>query len=118
MEKSVPTHLMEIGESFEQKYQPVLDFYGWRVAMLRYMADTDIENLKKVERHNETNEVFILTTGEADMIVCDNEEKPGRIFIFPMRRNVAYNFQKRVSPCAYVRRHTYCPGQTNRYNSG
>lgn len=92
MENSVPKHLMEIGESFEQKYQPVLDFYGWRVAMLRYMADTDIDNLKRVERHNETNEVFILTMGEADMIVCDNGEKPGRIFVFPMRRNVAYNF--------------------------
>jgi len=96
MEKNVPKNMMQIGESFEQRYQPVLDFEGWRVAMLRHMPDTDFSNLKVVERHNETNEVFILTEGNADLIVCENGEKPGKIFVFPMRKNVAYNFGKNV----------------------
>jgi len=90
-EKSIPTHLLEIGESFQQKYQPVLDFNGWRVAMLRHSEATDADQLKQVERHNETHEVFILTEGEADLIIAENGEVPSEFYILPMRRNVAYN---------------------------
>ena len=30
--------LVEVGASFAQAYAPVLDFDGWRVAMLRHFA--------------------------------------------------------------------------------
>jgi hypothetical protein len=29
-------HLVDIGSSFAQTYQPVRSFAGWKVAMLRY----------------------------------------------------------------------------------
>ncbi len=108
MEKKIPGYLLETGESFEQKYQPVLDFEGWRIAMLRFSLEHDKNHLEKVERHNETNEVFILTEGEADMIICENGNTPGETYVFPMRKNVAYNIQKAVwhnvamSPNAHI----------------
>lgn len=93
---AVPEHLMQIGESFLPQYQPVLDFEGWRVAMLRCFDPTRPGHFQKVERHNETNEVFILTDGEADLIVCDNGPIPGNAFVFPMKKNVAYNIGQSV----------------------
>lgn len=95
-EASIPAELVEIGESFAQRYQPVLDFHGWRVAMLRYCDHVDSGHLHRVERHRETNEVFILTAGSADLIVCEGGDQPANARIFPMRLNVAYNIGQSV----------------------
>lgn len=92
----VPAKLLEIGEWFEAGYKPVLDFHGWRVAVLRHSEAQDPANFKRVERHRETNEVFILTAGQADLIVLDGDATPGKPFVFPMELNVAYNIQQGV----------------------
>lgn len=92
----IPTRLVEIGESFAQRYQPVLDFEGWRVAMLRRPDDPAHNVFHRVERHRETNEVFILTVGQADLIVCDGDATPGVWHVIAMRHNVAYNIGKAV----------------------
>jgi len=75
---------------------PELDFHGWRVAMLRHFDQLAPENFQQVERHLETNEVFILTAGQADLIVCDGDAKPTAPYVFPMVLNVAYNIQQAV----------------------
>ncbi|MCC7447224.1 MAG: hypothetical protein IT324_07395 [Anaerolineae bacterium] len=108
MQPIIPAQLMKIGKSFEQQYKPVLDFQGWRVAMLRYCDHVMPETLYRVERHNETNEVFILTAGKADLILCDGDGQPTQCYIFPMELNVAYNIQQAVwhhvlmSPDAHI----------------
>jgi ureidoglycolate hydrolase len=91
IKKPVPQHLVETGESFEQKFTPVLFFSGWRIAMLRHSEATDRNLFHQVEQHKLTNEVFILTSGKADLIVCEKGEIPGQTYIFPMKLNVAYN---------------------------
>lgn len=91
MNKEVPQYLLETGESFEQKYNPVLHFEDWMIAMLRQIEKTKYENLKQAERHNLTNEVFILTEGEADLVVFENGNNPGKEFVIPMKKSVAYN---------------------------
>jgi hypothetical protein len=87
----IPSHLLEIGESFEQKFKPVLNLDGWRVAMLRYSDATDVAKFHQVERHNQTHEIFILTAGRADLVICENGDIPGKAYIIPMKLNVAYN---------------------------
>jgi hypothetical protein len=49
-----------------------------------------------VERHNKTEEVFILTVGKADLIII--EEKDGRQIphVIHMGLNVAYNVKQSV----------------------
>ena len=83
--------LLEVGQYFELGYKPVLDFHGWRVAMLRYGDFVDAKHLHQVERHRNTNEVFILTAGETDLILCDAGDTPQNAYVLPMRHNVAYN---------------------------
>jgi hypothetical protein len=91
LENTVPSHLLKIGESFESGYKAILDFDGWRVAMLRHSDATDRDRFNRIEKHNETHEVFILTEGEAHLIVAGIDPLPEGYFVLPMRRNVAYN---------------------------
>jgi hypothetical protein len=92
----IPAHLVEIGRSFEQTYKPVLAFEGWRVAMLRHFDIVDVAGLRRVERHRNTNEVFILTTGEADLVLFDGGDTPTDPYIISMETNVAYNVRRSV----------------------
>ncbi len=92
----IPEHLVKIGESFEQTYKPVLDFGGWKVAMLRFFDAVEPNSFYRVERHLNTNEVFILTAGRADLIVCGGDERPEDTYVFPMKLNVAYDIQQSV----------------------
>jgi ureidoglycolate hydrolase len=88
-------HLVEIGSSFAQTYQPVLRFAGWKVAMLRYFDVVAPETFHRVERHWNTNEVFILTGGRADLILLEEVNgAPSQPFVIPMQPNVAYNVRQ------------------------
>jgi ureidoglycolate hydrolase len=104
----IPARLVEVGAFFGDGYQPVLDFHGWRVAMLRRDDAVASDRFHRVERHRETNEVFILTAGRADLIVCDGDARPAAPVVFPMEPNVAYNIAQAVwhhvvmSPDAHI----------------
>ncbi len=93
---NVPAHLLETGKSVEQKSHPVLDFEGWKVVMLRYHVDLDARRFARTGRHNQTNEVFILSQGEADMVIFENGDTPSSPYVFNMEKNVAYNIPKSV----------------------
>jgi hypothetical protein len=74
----------------------MLDFKGWRVAVLRYFDGVAPEGFHRVERHRNTNEVFILTAGAADLIVCDGDVAPTTTSVFPMDVNAVYNIRQAV----------------------
>lgn len=93
---AAPQHLVDVGSSFEQTYKPVLDFQGWKVAMLRHFEVVAPEAFHRVERHWNTNEVFILTAGQADLILLDGLAQPEQPYVIPMRLNVAYNVRQSV----------------------
>ncbi|MGH2559943.1 MAG: hypothetical protein ACRDJH_12825, partial [Thermomicrobiales bacterium] len=67
----IPRRLVEVGASLEQTYRPVLDLGGWMVAMLRQFEVVAPAAFHRVERHRNSDEVFILTAGTADLIVFD-----------------------------------------------
>ncbi|MGL4648800.1 MAG: hypothetical protein ACRC1H_05285, partial [Caldilineaceae bacterium] len=67
----LPPHLVRVGASFAPTYQPVLEFAGWKVAMLRHFEVVDRAHLQRVERHWNTNEVFVLTAGQAHLVLLD-----------------------------------------------
>lgn len=91
-----PDRLVEVAEYFGEGYKPILDFKGWRVAVLRHGSAVKPNALTRVERHNETNEVFILTEGKADLVICDGDDVPTDVFVTAMELNVAYNIRDGV----------------------
>ncbi len=69
-------------------YKTVHAFEGWRVAYLTY-ADR-FDNIKYIERHNETDEIFVLMQGSATLIINEDMEK------VEMKKNLIYNIPKGV----------------------
>ncbi len=104
----LPERLVEVAEHFGQGFKPVLDFSGWRVAVSRPREGGAAAAPRSVQRHNATNEVFVLTEGAAEMIIMDGGDTPTDPYVFPMQRNVMYNVQQGVwhatvlSPDAHI----------------
>jgi hypothetical protein len=65
--------LLEIREYAGPGYQPLIDFAGWRVAILNYLDGIHPERIDSVERHTATDEVFVLLKGEGVLFVGTGE---------------------------------------------
>src|SRR4030042_4853290 len=92
----ISSDLVETGSCFEQKFQPVIQTGEWRVAVLRQCAKVMPGDIQRIERHNETDEVFILTIGKADLIIVEEAGNKQHPHVIPMQLNVAYNIKKSV----------------------
>ncbi len=69
---SMDDPLIEIRNYEGKGYQPVVDYGAWRVAILRFIEEMQPENVGSMERHIETDEVFILTMGKGILIMGGN----------------------------------------------
>ena len=69
-------------------YMPIVDFGAWRVAFLR--CEERLAHLKKLERHMETDEVFVLLEGKATLYI-GLEKEPFEMEPFKM-----YNVKQAV----------------------
>ncbi len=81
---------LEVFDCVSDGYLPLVRFGGWRVATLNYCEDFNPVNFHQVERHNETDEVFVLLTGEATLIIGEQLEK------VPMEKGKVYNVRQGV----------------------
>ena len=88
--------LVETGSCFEQMFKPVIVTGEWRVAVLRQCDKVYPHCIQEVERHNETDEVFILTMGKADLIIVEEKDGQAIPHVIPMGLNVAYNVKQSV----------------------
>lgn len=88
--------LMEVKKHTGQGYLPVIDFEAWRVAFLNYSEDLRPENLKSMQRHNETDEVFVLLKGRCLLFIGDGRESVTSISAENMKPYHAYNVKKGV----------------------
>lgn len=79
----------------ETGYQPLVFSHDWQVALLNWEPIFQLDKLGEVERHNQTDEVFVLTRGKAVLFTVDNlglqvvEMKPG--VIYNVRQGVWHN---------------------------
>ena len=48
-------------------YHPMIDYGSWRVAVLRYCEELEIQNLFKMQKHQESDEVFVLLAGNCTL---------------------------------------------------
>lgn len=71
-------------------FQPVHGFESWRVAYLNYQESNTADGMRFIERHNETDEIFILLQGEATLLIGE-ERAPVELEKFK-----TYNVKKGV----------------------
>ena len=74
----------------------LMSFGQWRIAALNSADRFKKENFCRMERHLETDEVFILFKGAASLVTGGSEEKPGEPEIIDMVPGVLYNVKKNV----------------------
>jgi len=81
--------LLEVHNYDGDGYMPLVFFDGWQAALLNWEPLFDLANAGEIERHNQTDEVFVLWRGRALIFVSDGERlqaqemQPGAIYNVP-----------------------------------
>lgn len=60
---------LEIKEYSGEGYMPMVDFGEWRVALANFKPEWEEGKLTFIERHMETDEVFVLLSGTAKLYI-------------------------------------------------
>lgn len=77
-------------------YLPMIDYESWRVAILRYIDELEIQNLDNMQKHDESDEVFVLLEGNCTLFVGGNGDRVGEIDAVSMRPLQLYNVKRGV----------------------
>jgi ureidoglycolate hydrolase len=77
-------------------YQPLIDFGSWRVAILRWEEASLPGNIGFMERHTQTDEVFVLLGGKATLILGGKGANIEGIFSQVMEMGEVYNVKQHV----------------------
>ena len=92
----VPESLLEIREFTGEGYKPVIDFGAWRVAILRYCDELLPHNIHDMQRHHETDEVFVLLQGHCALFLGEGEDGITRVLAQDMEPLKVYNVKRGV----------------------
>ena len=69
---------IEIIDFQPEGYKPLVDYESWRVAVLKFCDDLLIENVKTMQKHLYTDEVFVLVQGRCTLFLAGEGDKQGR----------------------------------------
>ena len=97
-------NLLEMHEYLGEGYKPLIDFNCWRVAVLRYLDELQPDKISYFERHNETDEVFILLQGQAVLFMGKGDATVEEILPHVMQNGVLYNVKRRAWHSAVLSR--------------
>lgn len=86
--------LLEIRNYEGEGYKPLVDYNDWRVAILNFVDSVrpDLNNI--MERHTETDEVFVLTQGKGTLLLGGNAARVDGISSEPMQIGKIYNVKR------------------------
>lgn len=89
--------LLEIKSCTESGYHPQVYFEGWRVAFLNNTPKFHLEQIREMQRHNTSDEVFILLEGTVTLYIGDGDDyTPGQIRAVVLEPGKLYNVHKGV----------------------
>jgi hypothetical protein len=88
--------LIEIREHNGTDYKPLVDYQSWRVALINYTVDLLPEKINRMQKHTETDEVFVLMKGRCILFIGEGEEKVTKVHALDMELYKLYNVKKGV----------------------
>jgi mannose-6-phosphate isomerase-like protein (cupin superfamily) len=84
--------LIEIFTYSETGYKPCLITSKWQAALLNYADTVAFSAMNRVEKHEHTDEVFVLLEGTATLIAAEfNNDGTVRWDVKPLQTGVIYN---------------------------
>lgn len=94
--KSLPETLIEIRAHNGPDYKPLVDYQSWRVALMNYTPDLTPEKIDRMQKHTETDEVFVLMAGRCILFIGEGEESVTNIHAVDMEPYKLYNVKQGV----------------------
>ncbi len=91
---SIDPALLEVHACGDEGFHPQVDFGHWRVALLNYIDHLLPENLKDMQRHDETDEVFVLMKGRCILFLGDGQDEADEIHATDMIPHTVYNVKR------------------------
>jgi mannose-6-phosphate isomerase-like protein (cupin superfamily) len=91
-QKSKQGPALEIHEWKGTGYQPFVICRDWLVALMNWEERFDLSGAGQVERHNATDEVFVLTHGKAILFVDNGQD----LQVEEMKTGIIYNVTQGV----------------------
>ncbi len=83
--------LIEVREHTGADYMPLVDYQAWRVALMNYTPDLLPEKINRVQKHTETDEVFVLMKGRCILFIGEGGESVTKIHAVDMELYKLYN---------------------------
>ena len=84
-------NLLEVHNIEGIGYDHVVDYQSWAVAKLTYIDELEVDNLETMQKHNESDEVFVLLDGEFTLFLGGNGEHIGDIEAVKLEPLKVYN---------------------------
>lgn len=75
----------------ERGYHPFLIRDGWQIAQLNYVEDFKVENIKRLDVHNNTDEAFMLISGVTVLITAKIVDEQPLFELERMMPGTTYN---------------------------
>ena len=86
--------LLEVREYTGDGYRPIINYGAWRVAILRYHPELEPDAIQTMQRHDETDEVFVLLSGKCILFIADGNEAVEQVHAVDMQPFKAYNIKQ------------------------
>jgi mannose-6-phosphate isomerase-like protein (cupin superfamily) len=92
----IPESLIEVREHEAPDYQPLIDYQSWRVALMNYTADLTPDKIDRMQKHTETDEVFVLLQGRCILFLGEGQSAVTKVHAVDMELNKLYNVKRGV----------------------
>ena len=83
-------------DSFNEGMTPVYKNDNWMIGIKNFKPANAIENLDSMERHNETDEQFVLLEGECTLIYANEEGGELHIEALVMQKGKVYSIPAKL----------------------
>jgi hypothetical protein len=90
----IDPHLLEVSEYTDVGYQPLIAYGAWRVAILNSIDELLPENIGKMQRHDNTDEIFVLLKGHCILFIGTGADRVAEIHAEDMQPLKLYNMKR------------------------
>jgi hypothetical protein len=98
----IPKSMLEIRKHDAPDYKPLMEFQFWRVALMNYTPALLPEKINRMQKHTETDEVFVLLAGRCILFLGEGEERVTAVHAVDMEPFKLYNVK-----CGAWHSHTF-----------
>lgn len=90
----IDQRLLDITEYTGIGYQPLITYGAWRVAILNYIDELLPENIGKMQRHDNTDEIFVLLRGRCILFIGAGADRVEGVLAEDMQPLKLYNMKR------------------------